>query len=71
MSKKNGSVTYVEVYNNQFYLAQEIQVMCIANANTRKETELIIVPKINKICGIAIAKDKILICTEFHKGNVY
>ena len=69
--KKNGSVRCVDVYKNCLYLAQQKQIMCITNFNTRKETKLIYVPKIKEVYGMAVTTDNILICTDSNAGKVY
>ena len=69
--KEHGKVNCVDVFKNQLYLAQEKQIVCISNFNTRKEAKLIFIPKINSIFGIAVANDNILICTDNREGIVY
>ena len=69
--KEYGSAKCVDVYNNNVYLTQEKQIICIENFNTRKETKLIFVPEINKIFKMVVSNDNILICTDFEEGRVY
>ena len=69
--KEYGSAKCVDVYNSNLYLAQEKQIICIENFNTRKETKLIFVPDINKIFKMVVSNDNILICTDFDEGRVY
>ena len=69
--KEYGSVTCVDVYKNNLYLAQEKQIIRITNFNTRNETKLIFLPKIYKLCRMAAANHNILICTDYDEGKVY
>ena len=69
--KEYGSVKCVDVYKHNLYLAQEKQIMCITNFNTRNETKLIFLPKINELFRMAAANDAILICTDSDEGRVY
>ena len=69
--KEHGKVKCVDVYKHNLYLAQEKQIMCITNFNTRNESKLIFLPKINKLYRMAAANDTILICTDCDEGSVY
>ena len=69
--KEHGKVNCVDVYKNNLYLAQEKQIICITNFNTRNETKFIFLPKIYKLHGMAVVNDNILICTDYDEGRVY
>ena len=69
--KEHGEVRCVDVYKNQLYLAQEKQITCITNFDTEMETKVTFLPDIESLCRMAVANDKILVCTDYNKGEVY
>ena len=68
---KHGHVRCVDVYNNQLYLAQEKQILCISNFNTTQEESTAFLPKVYCLYRMAVANDNILICTSYKEGTVY
>ena len=69
--KEYGSVKCVDVYHNQLYLAQEKQIKCVSNFNTRQERSFTVMPKMNSLSKLTIVHDNILICTDYGEGKVY
>ena len=69
--QEHGGVKCVDVYNNQLYLAQEKQITCISNFDTNMETKVTFMPGIESLYRMAVANNKILVCTDYNKGEVY
>ena len=69
--EEHGEVRCIDVYKNQLYLAQEKQITCIANFDTEKETKVTFMSEMESLCRMAVANDKMFICTDWEKDKVH